>query len=157
MDNNSLGGRAYLSTQMMFDIDAYYKPNLLGGSMEYDVDVSKAVCGCNATVYMVSMPEAPASATVDSMGYCDAAGPWGKYCTEFDIMEANYKAFRAVNHTCDYDDDGKITDGWTRQGPGSPRGWAPCDAWGKCSVDVNTDFPNPEEIYGPSEDAKINT
>ena len=142
---------------MMFDIDAYYKPNLLGGSMEYDVDVSKAVCGCNAAVYMVSMPETPASATIDSMGYCDAAGPWGKYCTEFDIMEANYKAFRAVNHTCDYDDDGKITDGWTRQGPGSPRGWAPCDAWGKCSVDVNTDFPNPEEIYGPSEDAKINT
>ena len=33
-------GRAYLSNTQMFDKDQYYTPNLLGGSLEYDVDLS---------------------------------------------------------------------------------------------------------------------
>ena len=33
-------GRAYLSNTQMFDKEQYYTPNLLGGSLEYDVDLS---------------------------------------------------------------------------------------------------------------------
>jgi hypothetical protein len=49
-------GRAYFSTSQSWDPNAYFKPNLLGGSMEYDVDLSQAGCGCNAAFYMIGMP-----------------------------------------------------------------------------------------------------
>jgi hypothetical protein len=106
-------GRAYLTKAQNWDPNEYFKPNLLGGSLEYDVDLSQAGCGCNAAFYMVSMPGATESS--DGMHYCDAAAVGGNYCTEFDIMEANTWAYRAVNHACE---------GGT------------CDHAGKCAVDV---------------------
>jgi len=33
-------GRAYFSNTQMFDKSQFFTPNLLGGSMEYDVDLS---------------------------------------------------------------------------------------------------------------------
>ena len=36
----------------------------------------------------------------DGMHYCDAAKVGGNYCPEFDIMEANPWAYRAVSHAC---------------------------------------------------------
>jgi hypothetical protein len=49
-------GRAYFTTSKTWDPNAYFKPNLLGGSVEYDVDLSEAGCGCNASIYLVGMP-----------------------------------------------------------------------------------------------------
>ena len=49
-------GRAYLSSTQMFDKTQYFMPNLLGGSMEYDVDLSEAGCACNAALYLIGMP-----------------------------------------------------------------------------------------------------
>lgn len=49
-------GRAYLSNTQVFDKDELFTPNLLGGSMEYDVDLSQAGCNCVAAVYMIAMP-----------------------------------------------------------------------------------------------------
>jgi hypothetical protein len=31
--------------------DIYYTPNLLGGSIEFDIDLHESTCGCNASVY----------------------------------------------------------------------------------------------------------
>ena len=36
--------------------DNLYRPNLVGGSVEWDMDLSKVGCGCNAAIYMVLMP-----------------------------------------------------------------------------------------------------
>ena len=34
----------------------FFMPNLLGGSIEYDVDLSQAGCSCNAALYLNKMP-----------------------------------------------------------------------------------------------------
>jgi hypothetical protein len=52
-------GRTYLATKNgngAFTPDMFYSPNLLGGSIEWDMNLSQAGCGCNAAFYMVSMP-----------------------------------------------------------------------------------------------------
>merc|ERR1712012_103499 len=49
-DNVTLpyGGRSYLSVTDYDDPEGFYKPNLLGGSIEYDMDLSQMTCGCIA-------------------------------------------------------------------------------------------------------------
>jgi len=52
-------GRTYLGTKNgngSFTPDMFYSPNLLGGSIEWDMDLSQAGCGCNAALYLISMP-----------------------------------------------------------------------------------------------------
>jgi hypothetical protein len=72
-------GRAYLGTKNEcghFSPDMYYAPNLLGGSIEYDFDLSQAGCGCNAALYLISMPgydkEGNALPSTGKDFYCDA-------------------------------------------------------------------------------------
>lgn len=72
-------GRTYLGTKNGnggFSSDMFYSPNLLGGSIEWDMDLSQAGCGCNAAFYMVSMPGYGSNQQPDpSQGgdyYCDA-------------------------------------------------------------------------------------
>ena len=48
--------RMYLSTQQDFDKTKYFTPNMLGGSMEYDVDLSEVGCGCITALYTILMP-----------------------------------------------------------------------------------------------------
>ena len=63
--------RMYLSTSSTTNTAAYFKPNMLGGSMEYDVDHSKVGCGCLSGIYMVRMPSLDTGNT-DPFKYCDA-------------------------------------------------------------------------------------
>jgi hypothetical protein len=77
----------------------------------------------------------------DGMYYCDAGNVGGAYCPEFDIMEANTFAWRAVNHHCTDNGNGHYT-------------W--CDHNGTCAVDIITDFPN-SDPYGPGIEYTINT
>lgn len=72
--------------------------------------------------------------------YCDAAAVDGNYCPEFDIMEANTWAYRAVNHHCNQPVNGHYD-------------W--CDHNGTCAVDVILD--KPETAYGPGSQYEINT
>lgn len=113
--------------------------------MEYDVDLSKVSCGCNAALYMISMPGVSANGqpfeSSDGMHYCDAAKVGGNYCPEFDIMEANEWAYRACSHSCNTPNSNGFYD------------W--CDGPGKCSVDVITD--HPDSAYGPGSQYDINT
>lgn len=57
-DNFEIGfnSRVYLSESENWNFNSYFRPNLLGGSMEYDVDLSEVECGCNAALYTVLMP-----------------------------------------------------------------------------------------------------
>ena len=84
---------------------------LSGKVLEYDVDLSRTQCGCNAAIYLVDM------ATNDQLStcgdhYCDANGICGTYCTEIDLMEANSVAWKTViHHKFDRSGDGF---GWGR-------------------------------------------
>ena len=138
-------GRVYLSNTQMFDKTQYFTPSLLGGSMEYDVDLSQAGCSCNAALYFIGMPaknqDGSYRAGEDGMYYCDANFVGGAFCPEFDIMEANIWAYRGVNHHCDEPNNGHYS-------------W--CDKPGTCAVDVITDFPG-NIPYGPGSQYTINT
>jgi len=139
------GGRAYLSTQREWDPDAYFKPNLLGGSLEYDVNLKKVSCGCNGALYLVGMPGVSRDGTPyksnDGMHYCDANRVDGNYCPEFDIMEANQWAYKAISHSCD--------------APNQHGYYDRCDHAGTCGVDVIKD--QPDTAYGPGSKYTINT
>ena len=88
-------GRGYISGSPSLDQSNpdYFRPNLLGGSVEYDVDLSHHECGCIAAFYLVSMPGKHEDGSLwmntDGWGYCDANKVDGNWCPEFDIMEAN--------------------------------------------------------------------
>ena len=48
--------RMYLSTSPTLDTSSYFKPDILGGSMEFDVDLSQSGCGCLTALYAIVMP-----------------------------------------------------------------------------------------------------
>ena len=138
-------GRAYLSNTQMFDKSQFFTPNLLGGSMEYDVDLSQVGCNCNAALYLIEMPAKNANGSFragesDGMYYCDANQIGGAYCPEFDIMEANMYGFRGTSHKCDPATDGVFDS---------------CDHAGQCSVDVLLN--QTENDYGPDSANSIDT
>ena len=79
--------RMYLSKSEVNDPNELFRPNMLGGYLEYDIDLSQVGCGCITALYGVSMP-APDNVT-DPFKYCDANQVGGHWCPEFDVMEAN--------------------------------------------------------------------
>ena len=88
-------GRGYIAESDSLDYSnpQYFTPNLLGGSIEWDVDLSDHECGCIAAFYLVSMPGKHDDGSLwmdtDGWGYCDANQVDGNWCPEFDLMEAN--------------------------------------------------------------------
>ena len=85
-----------LLTVPYMDPTKYFKPNLLGATVEYDVNLSNRNCGCVAALYLVKAPGVDANGnywkTRDDY-YCDSSGFGGNYCPDFDIMEANVLSF----------------------------------------------------------------
>jgi len=84
--------RAILIETPTVDPNHYYRPNLLGGSLDYDVDLSLSNCGCIAAFYLVKTPGKASNGNywnTDGYYYCDGNQVGGNYCPEFDIMEAN--------------------------------------------------------------------
>jgi len=84
--------------------------NLLGGSVDYDIDVSGVDTGVNANIYSISPVFSGSFAQTD---YCDGAKTGADWCVEVDWIESNGKC-------------GGQTTLHTRQGPGSDG----CTAWG---------------------------
>jgi len=70
--------RAFIAETPTLDLEnpQYFKPNMLGGSVEWDLDLSNVECGCLATFYMIKVPGLDASGNIwmdtDGYGYCDA-------------------------------------------------------------------------------------
>jgi len=141
-------GRVYIATRdagsETMQPDMYYSPKLLGGSLEYDVDLSQSGCSCNAALYLVSMPgkdwNGNASPSQGNDFYCDANKVGGVYCPEMDIMEANTYAWHTTAHKCN---------------PASPKGWYDwCDGAGSCYLSTHS---IDNSGYGPGNNFKINT
>ena len=101
--------RGYFSETPNASPENFFTPNLLGGSVEYDVDLSQMGCGCIAAFYTVAMPAKNESGNYvtgeDGLWYCDANQVGGTYCPEFDIMEANKYAYQTTPHSCDAPND----------------------------------------------------
>ena len=81
-DENSFSigknSRVYFTTDDKMGPNNWYMPNLLGGSIEYDLDISQTGGSCDFAVYLTRMPwvdengdPAPQS---DKTYYCDANG-----------------------------------------------------------------------------------
>ena len=101
--------RGYLSESATLDPNKFFRPNLLGGSVEYDVDLSTRNCGCIAAFYLVGMPGKKSNGELwntDGYYYCDANKVGGNFCPEFDIMEANQWAWQSTAHSCDAPNNG---------------------------------------------------
>ena len=138
-------GRTYLGTKDGnggFSPDMFYSPNLVGGSIEWDMDLSQAGCGCNAALYLISMPGYKSDGSPDpSQGgdfYCDANQVGGVWCPEMDIMEANTYAWHMTPHTCD--------------SPSGKHYWN-CDKGG-CGKSIHSVDGN---AYGPGNQYRINS
>jgi len=129
----------YLSTVNAVDPYKLYKPNLLGGSISFTVDLSKSGCGCVSALYAILMPAE--DNYNDPFKYCDANQVGGHFCPEFDIMEANKYAFRSTGHKCDQPNAAGIYDN--------------CDRGGQCHFDVLEDMSAMD--FGPGPLYKINT
>lgn len=97
--------RGYLSRSKNIDPNAYYTPNLLGGAVEYDLNIAQSNCGCIAAFYITKMPAVQESGEyapgIDGMYYCDSSGYGGQACPDLDIMEANQYAFLTAPNPCD--------------------------------------------------------
>ena len=90
------GGRSYLSLTPELDPNNFYKPALLGGSVEFDINLNQQECSCVAAFYLVRGPARTWGGGLDKTDgfyYCDAQQQGGEYCPEFDIMEANKYAW----------------------------------------------------------------
>ena len=131
-------GRGYLAETPDLDMSnpKYWTPNLMGGSVEYDIDLSNHECGCIAAFYTVMMPGKKQDGSpwveTDGWGYCDAMQVGGNYCPEFDIMEANKWSWATTPHSCDSPSNGHYWNcdrggdgqnimnklGWNGYGPG---------------------------------------
>ena len=140
-------GRGYISTTPTLDKTnpSYFKPDLLGGSVEWDVDLSEHECGCIAAFYLVSMPGRDEAGDLwmktDSWGYCDANHVAGNFCPEFDLMEANKHSFATTPHACNAPDKNGF--------------YHDCDGNGHCNQNIYDQFN--WDGYGPGESYTINT
>mmetsp|Transcript_13782 Transcript_13782/g.17420 ORF Transcript_13782/g.17420 Transcript_13782/m.17420 type:complete len:146 (-) Transcript_13782:934-1371(-) len=129
----------YLSRSNTLDTSKFLRANLLGGSLKYDVNLSQTGCGCITALYTVLMPAVDNQS--DPFKYCDANQVGGHWCPEFDIMEANKYAFRAVGHACDAADSNGV--------------FPSCDRSGQCSIDVLRN--SQDNDFGPGFAYTINT
>jgi hypothetical protein len=83
-----LDNRAFVLTEIdaKYSASKAFKPNYLGGTLKFDVDVSDLGCNCATGVFLVALDEEKCN--------------WGKYdannkpqCPTVDVMVANTKGF----------------------------------------------------------------
>ena len=139
-------GRAYLVEKDNIDDPHYYfTPNLLGGYVEFDTNLSSSECGCVLAFYSVLMPAKNEDGSYrlgdKSQYYCDANEVGGAFCPEYDVLEANQRAFQTTAHTCDEPNENGHYSNCDRAGAGYQNSSEQLDASEWC----------------PSDDCTINT
>ena len=96
--------RTYLTLSDTLDPEKYFSPKMLGGSVEYTVDLSNVDCGCitafSTRVMPVKTVDGELDPSSDEMYFCGAQHERA-LCPEWDIMEANRYSFRSTAHACD--------------------------------------------------------
>jgi hypothetical protein len=120
-----MGGRAYFAdvcTAGTYDASDYLSLNLLGKTISYTTDLSKAECGCNAAFYLTSMRQHGRKSECGDF-YCDANNVCGESCTEIDLQEGNKFAWHSTLHTAS--DKSGLGGGYGGGGSGwnGPRDW----------------------------------
>lgn len=137
--------RGYLSISPDVAPDTFYTPNLLGGSVEYDLDLSKSECGCIAAFYITKMPAIAEDGTYargpDGMFYCDSSGYGGQPCPDLDIMEANKYALLTAPNPC--------------EAPNSKGHYYQCDNKVQCLRNTKDNLPY--QAFGPGFEYVIDT
>jgi len=136
-------GRAYFADTCkagVYNRSEYLSLQLLGRTLRYTADVSRAGCGCNAAVYLNTMHH---NARPSQCGdhYCDANKVCGESCVEIDLQEANGYAWRSTLHTArDHSGLGMGFGGGGRGWSGA-RDWAPGEYGpaGRC-IDTRSPF-----------------
>jgi len=81
-----------------FDNAEYASLKLLGKTLSYAVNLASAGCGCNAALYLTSLPQNLDKGTCGDY-YCDAHSVCGIACAEIDVQEANRYAYYATLHS----------------------------------------------------------
>lgn len=140
------GSRSHFWVNQSYDANSVYRPNLLGGSVQFDVDLSNVGCGCIAAFYLVKMPPKDQNGNIqqtDGLWYCDGNKVGGAWCPEFDIMEANKYAFQTTAHSCTYAGNGH---------------YSTCDTGGHC-VQNSVQWFNHRGVnaFGPGSQNTIDT
>jgi len=101
----SHNARVYLAENCdsKFKPTTFFKFMLMDKTISYTADLSGVECGCNAALYLVSMPAYSQSSpdpTRCGDYYCDANQVCGVYCPEIDLFEANNRNIHITPHTC---------------------------------------------------------
>ena len=133
---------------------------LLGGSIEFTVDVSEIGCSCIGAIYLVSMPAVDAHGKrVDGPeSYCDAVGWNGYPCPELDLFEGNRFAMTSTLHPCQA--YAQAPERWQDNLRNNPRFpseegayHGACDNWGCACKSADL----PAYSYGPGARYRIDT
>jgi hypothetical protein len=72
--------------------------NLLGGSVEFDIDLSNTNVGVNANIYTISPTFSDPSSSFSQSDYCDGQKTGNKWCAEIDWIESNGKCGGATTY-----------------------------------------------------------
>lgn len=138
------GPRVYLANSCVdsFQPNMFIPFQLLDKTFSFTADLSNVGCGCNAALYLTSMPAYNQANQPDPTKcgdyYCDANVVCGVYCPEMDIFEANNRALQVTPHRCD-----------APQGKYYPH----CDGGG-CGRNTYRTNPN---AFGPGGNFQVNT
>ena len=144
----NMNNRGFIIDSPTFDkaTPNFFAPNLLGGSVEWDVDMSQHECGCFNTFYTVKMPAKVQDGSLwntDGYFYCDAnvGNHGGAFCPEFDLQEGSKYSFATTPHMCSL--------------PNAQGHYDWCDGSGQCALNIvdMLDWNG----YGPGEQYTINT
>ena len=124
----------------------FFTPNLLGGSVEWDVDMSQHECGCFNTFYTIKAPAKNSDGSMwnsDGYFYCDAniGNAGGPFCPEFDLQEGNKFSWATTPHMCNV--------------PTSQGFYDWCDGSGQCAQNIVDQLA--WDGYGPGDQYQINT
>lgn len=99
--------RVYIGSECdgQFKPTSFYLFKLMDKTITYTADLSQVGCGCNAALYLISMPAYNSSQSPDPTRcgdyYCDANQVCGVYCPEIDLFEANNRNIHITPHSCD--------------------------------------------------------
>ena len=144
----NMNNRGFIIDTPAFDLTSpsFFRPNLLGGSVEWDTDMSEHECGCFNTFYTVKMPATSNDGSLwntDGYFYCDAnVGKWGgAFCPEFDLMEGSKYGFATTPHKCNT--------------PNAQGHYDWCDGSGQCALNIVDQLA--WNGYGPGDQYQINT
>lgn len=91
-ENNRSWIHAFATTE---SDSAAYKHYYLGGTLEYEVDLSQVECACASGVYLVD-------SSTEGCSWDAKEGSMSPQCSRVEVMEANKLGFTAASYPCEF-------------------------------------------------------